>query len=87
MSWRDLFHEMAEAAAVLLYGALSILLLFAFAVWRGSVPGACFAVLCAGLTYVYQEAQRHYGGQAVRVLFALPLIAWLAALAAATFGV
>lgn len=51
------FIKQIEACAILLYGALTIIGAFAFAVAEGSTWGAAVAVLAAGATYVFQALQ------------------------------
>ncbi len=55
-----MFKQM-EAFAVVLYGALAIVLLFIAAVVNGAFYAQVGSVLCAGLTYLFQA-----------VVFALP---------------
>lgn len=63
-----------EAAAVIVYGALALVLAFALAVVQGAFWGAAAIVVATGFTYVYQFTQFLAGDTADGVLNALQSI-------------
>lgn len=81
-------QELLQGLASILWGLLSVIGLFALAVWQGSLLGVGFAVLAAGTTYVFQELQRHYPRSILLPALCLaPVLFWLAGFLVTVIGV
>lgn len=79
--------------AVIIWGVVATTMLLQFSVSANAIVGAGFAIISAGLTYLFQVVQFHYVGEGrsapgwVLALGLLPVIAWSVGLLAALNGV
>lgn len=81
-----------EGVAILLWGAIAVILLFVFAVYQSAEFGMAGATLTAGATYIFQAVQFEVvrDKRTVPILNALqilPVILFIASLALILLGV
>jgi hypothetical protein len=79
-------QELLTGLASILWGLLAVIGLFVFAFREGSLLGVGLAVLTAGLTYLFQELQRHHDNATVRMLGVVPVFMWFAAFLCTVVG-
>jgi hypothetical protein len=84
---RSDIQEFLEGLAVIVWGVVAIVLLFLLAFHLGSVTAMALTALAAGVTYLFQELQRHFPeSRVINILGVLPVFLFLAGLIAATLG-
>lgn len=83
-------YDPMEQLAVIVWGLLTVILLFAFALWQNAVWGAVASIAAAGCTYLFQVLVLEPGNSLLRIRLALliaVLILAATSLTSSLFGV